>query len=223
MTKYLKARPGPKNSVIYTDSNGKDWQFIGGNRPWRNQNPGDMRAGAVSKRNGAIGKAGGFAVFPNYKSGHAALLDLLKTNYKNFDIPQLMEAYAPKSENPTERYIAFIRKKTGIKDDKQIKAFSPTEFNDLWKAIEQMEGWNNDNGSIKPLSNKKKILGVKKDKKGTILAYQIQSYGWVTKSQGIRLTLAGKVDAVVSTSPNGNQFLRARPNSSTTDNLDNLG
>ena len=60
MPKYIKAEPGPRRTVIYTDSDGKKWEFSGGSRPWRNQNPGNLVPGNVSKRNGAIGKAGGF-------------------------------------------------------------------------------------------------------------------------------------------------------------------
>jgi hypothetical protein len=102
VAKYVKAKAGPKNSVIYTDADGKEWIFEGGNRPWRNQNPGDLVPGNVSKRNGAIGSAGGFAVFPNYDSGHAALLDSLKTTHGGQDIRGLMESFAPPDENDTE-------------------------------------------------------------------------------------------------------------------------
>jgi hypothetical protein len=114
MPKYVKAKPGPNNSVVYTDAEGNDWIFEGGNRPWRNQNPGDLVPGNISKRNGAIGSAGGFAVFPDYQAGHSALMDSLKSTYGNRDIRALMEAYAPKKENDTEAYIKFVQKKTGM-------------------------------------------------------------------------------------------------------------
>lgn len=81
MPKYVSTKAGPHRSVIYTDSLGKQWQFLGGNRPWRNQNPGNLVPGKVSKRNGAIGKADKFAVFPDYEAGHAALLDSLKNEH----------------------------------------------------------------------------------------------------------------------------------------------
>lgn len=78
MPKYVKAEQGPGKSVIYTDSDGKQWKFEGGTRPWRNQNPGNLVPGKITKRNGAIGSAGGIAVFPDYYAGHKALLDSLK-------------------------------------------------------------------------------------------------------------------------------------------------
>ncbi|HEY8269706.1 MAG TPA: DUF3892 domain-containing protein [Pseudobdellovibrionaceae bacterium] len=222
MPKYTKAEPGQGHSVIYTDADGKQWKFVGGSRPWRNQNPGNLVPGNVSKRNGTIGAAGGFAIFPDYETGHCALLDSLKNVHGNKDIALLMKVYAPPKENDTKKYIAFMRKKIGIKGNKKIKEFSDVEFEKLWRAIEQMEGWGKE-GTILEYSVKGEITAVKRDKKGTIQSYQIEGYGWVSKSEGVALTLDGKVEAVVATSPKGNQFLRARPNSESSDNLENKG
>jgi len=224
MSKYVKAEAGPNNTVIYTDSDGKKWKFEGGSRPWRNQNPGNLVPGKVSRRNGAIGKAGRFAVFPDYETGHRALLDSLLNVHGNKDIPALMNVYAPSQENETKKYIEFLRRKTGVKDNKKIRDFSSGEFEKLWQAIEKMEGWGKDKeGKITELSSKNPVTGVMKNKKGVIQSYRIEGYGWVSKSKGIALALAGKVDAVVATSPKGNQFLRARPNTETWDNLENKG
>ena len=221
---FTKAEEGPKSTVVYTSEDGNKFSFSGGDRNWRNQNPGNLVPGIVSKRNGAIGKAGPFAVFPDYETGHRALLDSLKNMHGNKDIPTLMEAYAPKKENNTKRYIAFIRKKTGVKGTKKVKDFSASEFEKLWQGIEQMEGWGKGKeGTVTPYSEKKEITAVEKNKKGTIQSYQIESYGWIPKSEAIALTLDGKVNAVVATSPRGNQFLRARPNSTPLDNLESKG
>ena len=62
MPRYTKAEAGPNDSVIYFSDDGKRFQFSGGSRAWRNQNPGNLVSGLVSKRNGSIGKAGRFAV-----------------------------------------------------------------------------------------------------------------------------------------------------------------
>jgi len=224
MPKYIIAEAGPNNSVIYTDAEGKKWKFEGGSRPWRNQNPGNLVPGNVSKRNGAIGSAGGFAIFPDYETGHRALLDSLKNIHGNKDIPSLMKVYAPPKNNPTRKYIAFIRQKTGVRDNKKISDFSAAEFETLWQAIEKMEGWGKDKeGTVTEYAPKNPVTGVKKNKKGIITSYQIHGYGWVTKSEGIALARKGLVDAVVASSPKGNLFLRARPNSETWDNLENRG
>jgi len=222
-SKYIKAESGPGRSVIYTDRNGKRWMFKGGNRPWRNHNPGNLVVGNISKRNGAIGVAGGFAVFPSYEIGHAALLDSLKAQHGSKDIDALMRVYAPPHENPTEKYIKFIRKRVNIRDFKKIKDFSSLEFENLWKAIEDMEGWGKHEGTIVLDVEKKKVTGVRKDRKGTIQFYLIDGIGWVSKTEGIGLAAQGTVDAVVATSPKGNKFLRANPNQDALDNLERKG
>ena len=223
MAKYIKAEPGPGRSVIYTDTDGRQWKFEGGNRPWRNQNPGNLVPGKVSKRNGAIGKADRFAVFPTYSAGHSALLDSLLNEHGNKDIPALMNVYAPPKENQTKKYISFLREKTGVMGNKKVRDFSATEFENLWRAIEAMEGWGKAEGTITELPKKNQVTGVMKNKKGVIQSYQIEGYGWVSKERGVALATAGKVDAVVAVSPKGNQFLRARPNTETWDNLENKG
>jgi len=34
VVKYVSAKSGPKNSVIYKDSDGKQWKFSGGSQAW---------------------------------------------------------------------------------------------------------------------------------------------------------------------------------------------
>lgn len=222
MAKYLRAETGNGKSVIYTDSQGKKWKYQGGSRAWRNHNPGNLIAGKVSKRNGAIGEAGGFAIFPDYETGHTALLDSLKNEHGSKDITKLMYVFAPPKENNTKRYIKYLRRKTGVKGNKRILDFSPSEFSELWKAIEKMEGWGQE-GTITEYSEENQITAVKKNKKGTIEAYFIKKFGWVPKKRGIDLTQKGKINAVIATSRRGNQFLRSRPNSQVSDNLGSLG
>lgn len=221
MAKYVKAVPGPNNTVIYTDDGGKQWVHSGGTRTWRKNNPGNLVPGTISKDNNAIGKVGGFAVFPDYESGHAGLIDCLKRTYGNADLVALVKAYAPKGENNSERYLKFLRIKTGIKNNKKVNDFTAEEFEKLWRAIEQMEGWKV--GKITEYNSGSPIKAVKKNKKGIITYYLIDGYGWVVKREAIQLVLSGKVDAVVAVSPKGNRFLRAKPNSFTEDNLENLG
>ena len=94
---FGKALPGPGNSVIYEGADGKKYKYSGGDRAWRNNNPGNLVPGIVSKRNGVIGKAGGFAVFPSYESGHAALLDSLKSMHGNKNLKEMIGVYARKN------------------------------------------------------------------------------------------------------------------------------
>jgi hypothetical protein len=221
MPRFIKAEEGPDHSVIYTTEDGKRFQYSGGHWNWRNNNPGNLVSGKVSKRNGAIGKAGGFAVFPDYESGHSALLDSLKNTYGNKNLKKMISSYAPQNENNTKKYLKFLQKQTGVKTDKKIKDFSTEEFEKLWKAIEKYEG--KKKGTIKELPIPKQIIGTKKNKKGTITAYQIEELGWITKKEAIQLTRKGEIDAVIATSRSGSIFLRARPDTRLDNNLDNLG
>lgn len=223
MSRYVKARPGPRNSVIYTDADGKEWVFSGGDRVWRNNNPGNLVPGKVSKRNGAIGSAGGFAVFPDYEAGHKALLDCLKTTFGNSDIKALLRNYAPPHQNDTAQYERFLRSRTGMNDNRKVRDFTPAQFEALWKAIEDMEGKRSNKGNVKPLTPRRRITRVRKNKKRTIVAYFIEGLGWVSKDEGIALAQSGKIDAVVATSRKGNLFLKARPDRSESNNLKNLG
>ena len=83
MSKFISATSGQKHTIIYTDSYGKKYEYSKGDPAWRNNNPGNLKSGDVSKLNNQIGKVGEFAIFPDYNTGHAALLDCLRTTYKN--------------------------------------------------------------------------------------------------------------------------------------------
>lgn len=74
--KYKSAIPGNNNDVIYKDCDGNSWTWSGGTRAWRNNNPGNIRDGKFTRRCGAIGAAGGFAIFPDYKTGFDCLITL---------------------------------------------------------------------------------------------------------------------------------------------------
>ena len=218
--RFTKAKEGPKGSVIYTDENGDQFVASSGDRNWRNNNPGNLKPGNVSRRNGQIGVVGGFAVFPDPQTGHQALLDSLLTAHGNESLAQMIKVYAPNSENKTSVYLNFLRRRTGVKDGRKIKDFSPSQFEKLWKAIQEMEGRNKP--TVSKLS-KKRIGKVRKNKKGTIIAYFVDGLGWISKAQGVKLARQGKIDAVVATSRSGGLFLRTRPGTPVEVQLDNLG
>ncbi len=78
-------------------------------------------------------------------------------------------------------------------------------------------------GTIKDISTKRKISGIKKNKKGTIIAYFVERLGWISKAIGISLTRKGQIDAVVARSRSGNLYLRTRPDKNTLNNLEAMG
>jgi len=175
-----------------------------------------MVVGKVSQRNNLIGRAGGFAVFPDYQTGHKALLDLLINEYGSWDLTKLMHKYAPPKTNNTKKYIAFIKKKTEVNETILIKDYPKEAFQKLWQAIEKMEGWKQ--GTIEEYSTQGQITKVRKNKKGNIVKYLVDGLGWLNKKEAIKLASEKKIDSVVVIRK-GTTFLRSRPNIINSDNL----
>jgi hypothetical protein len=217
MPHFIKAELALNHSIIYMDDSGKYFRFSEGTWAWRNHNPGNLVPGAVSRRNNQIGTTGKFAIFPDYKAGHSALLDCLQTTYAKASIDDLVQAYAPEKDgNNVKKYTKFLRDKTGVSDDKKVKDFTPGEFNKLWHAIEQMEGYKE--GAIIEVFP---IIEVYKNKHG-IYGYHVKKKSWVSKSECINLTKKGKLDLVVCTSRLGVNYLRARVGSSVNGSLNHM-
>lgn len=213
-------------SVVYSADDGSVVKYSGGDPAWRTNNPGNLHAGKISKRNNQIGKFGYFAVFPDYETGHAALIDSLRTTFGSKSLDEMILGYAPKHENNTSRYLKFLKDKTGVKDGRKIKDFTSAEFEKLWRAIETYEG--KKKGTITILTpaksnrDKKQIVAVKKNEKGVIVSYDVDGLGWVSKAEGVELANRGEIDAVVAISSAGNPYLRTRPGIDIT-NLEDLG
>jgi len=72
---YIKAEAYGEDSaaVVYIADDGKRLTRYGGSRAWRNNNPGNIRHTEFARRHGAIGSAGGFALFPDYLIGRNAI------------------------------------------------------------------------------------------------------------------------------------------------------
>lgn len=214
---FIKAEKGLNHSVIYTDDSGKRFKYSGGSRAWRNNNPGNLRPGTISKRNNQIGVSDRFAIFPDYETGHIALIDLLKTKYINSSIDKTVEKFAPSKENNTENYKTFVHEQTGIFDDRKVKDFTDAEFEKFWQAIEQIEGY-----KIGIITEIYQITHVRKDKHGIIESYHVEPMGWVKKAECILLAEQGTLDVVVCRSRLGHTYLRSRPDNSLEDNLEHM-
>lgn len=188
MTRFIKAEAGLHHTVIYTDELGKYFRFSEGTWSWRNHNTGNIVSGKISKRNGQIGVAGGFAVFPNRELGHRALIDVLTSTFGDKSIDEMVKQYAPPHENNTAAYRKYLHAKTGVMDDKKIKDFTPKEFEKLWKAIEQMEGYKK--GKIIEVCP---ITRVRKDKKKHVIyEYCIKDKSWISKEKCLAYLFEGK-------------------------------
>ena len=128
--------------VIYTNANGAQTLRQGGSRAWRNNNPGCIRSGQFAYQNGAIGHAGGFAVFPDEESGLNAICALLRTDkYNNKTIAAAIYSYAPPCENNTVAYNNYLCKLTGLSTSLKICDLNDEQIKRLAYAIKKIEGW----------------------------------------------------------------------------------
>ncbi len=128
--------------VIYTLPNGTQQKRSGGTRAWRNSNPGNIRSGSFARRVGAIGQAGGFAVFPDEATGMYAIKALLRTsNYNSLTIAGAISRYAPPSENDTAAYHRRLEQLTGLSINRPMSGLSDAELERVAVAIRTIEGW----------------------------------------------------------------------------------
>lgn len=129
-------------SVVYTRRNGNKFKRTGGTRAWRNNNPGCVRYSDFIAAQGAIGQAGGFAVFPDEETGMRALAALLRSNgYRNLTIADAIFKYAPPHENNTDAYKARIRNMTGLQISLRIRDLTDAQIQRVTDAIRVIEGW----------------------------------------------------------------------------------
>lgn len=218
---YIKARGGPNSITIYYTKDNRLMIRSGGTWTWRNNNPGNMRSGKYSRKNGCIGYSGGFAVFPTLEQGEIALRDLLKNGYKDSSLKSMINRFAPKGDNNNpEKYLKFILSKTGIKNPKfMIRDIDSNQFESLVLAIKMHEGWKV--GSVNHPLRITKVL--KHPKKKMIVAYYIEKMGWVEKTKAIALSKKFEIDGVVVKSSAGSFYIRSRHDVKITNNLGVLG
>ena len=111
----------------------------GGDRNWRNNNPGNIEYGPFAISMGAVGSDGRFAIFPSEEMGRKAADTLLKgKSYANLNIKDAINKWAPPSENNTNAYVNAF-KQAGLDPNKRYADLSPTEqqkFLDIQNRVE---------------------------------------------------------------------------------------
>ena len=111
----------------------------GGDRNWRNNNPGNIEYGPFAQKMGAVGSDGRFAIFPNEEMGRKAADALLKGSaYANLNIKDAINKWAPPSENDTNAYVNAF-KQAGLDPSKKYADLSPQDqqkFLDIQKRVE---------------------------------------------------------------------------------------
>ncbi|WP_028100544.1 hypothetical protein [Pseudoduganella violaceinigra] len=146
--KYVSARDGEKNSVIYVTADGREYLHSGGTRAWRNNNPGNLSK--AEKSGLAIGVGGPFAVFPDHEAGKAALKFVLTHVYDDKRLDKVFEKYAPaKDNNDPEHYTMLVKKFTGLDASRTVGDLNAAELDKFMGAIERVEGWKA--GKVEPI------------------------------------------------------------------------
>ena len=212
---YIKAKEGPPNigSTVYTvqyfDEEGNMCIRSGGSKAWRNNNPVNIIhiPRGFAARHGAIGHAGGMAIFPDESIGRQALTALLKTaSYQKLSISALPERYDKHNASEYRRMLLSISK---LNPEKRVKDLSEEEFKRLQKAIERIEGWKEEQEDV---IDKWYITGVHK-RSGVITEYCVNQSGnnkWFLKRDAIQLAIQEKLHAVVVCMKRGTVYLRPK-------------
>ena len=114
---------------------------VGGDRNWRNNNPGNIEAGSFADSHGAIGSDGRFAIFPDAQTGMQALQSLLSSDtYQDLTIEEAMERYAPPAENDTDAYTSFIADNVGVDTSTPMSDLTAAQLTAFAEAIQTFEG-----------------------------------------------------------------------------------
>ena len=128
--------------VIYVGADGNRYRKTDGTRAWRNNNPGNIISSKFARENGAIGDAGGFAVFPDESTGMAAIGALLRTDkYNSLTVGGAIMRYAPPAENNTSAYQKKLSQLTNIPLNTPMRRLSDEQLQNVANAIRQIEGW----------------------------------------------------------------------------------
>jgi hypothetical protein len=211
---FARARTKKSTDVVFTDEVGKLFVRKGGSRAWRNNNPGNLRHYAFAQQQGAIGEAGGFAVFADLGAGRSALKALLRTaSYAKLSIEDAVKRYALPSENSSDAYARNLKKITGLDIATKLADLQDAQLDAVVKAIETLEG--TIPGTEQPMA---KVVGVVTER-GRIVAYQLDDGpGTVERSRALSLAGDGLLDAVV-VHGKGGPYLRTRPDLILANNL----
>jgi hypothetical protein len=107
------------NRVVVTNSDGSQDIRSGGSKSWRDNNPGNMVAGAGGQQ--PIGYNGKMAIFPNYQSGRDAMVANLQTpRYQALTVAGAIATWAPADDgNDPVAYANAVAGWTEIKPERR--------------------------------------------------------------------------------------------------------
>jgi hypothetical protein len=132
--------------VTYANSDGSQDVRSGGSAAWRDNNPGNMIAGAGAYQ--PIGMnlnvPGTAAIFPDFQAGwNAMIANLQSPFYASLSVKDAINRWVgngvPGSNPPA--YVSNVVSWTGLSPDTVLNALTPTQLNDLGSAIMRQEGY----------------------------------------------------------------------------------
>ena len=112
-------------------------------RGLRNCNPGNIRRSRVRYVGEVVpSRDGEFKEFQSMAYGYRAmfvLLDSYRRRYGLSTIRQMLNRYAPPTENFTEGYIRFVAEHSGISPDEELNTRSPRDMVSVVSAMSEIE------------------------------------------------------------------------------------
>lgn len=140
MNTYVKAHAGQGTAVVYETAEGRWFAFQGGDRNWRNQNPGNIRSNHI-RWLGKIGEAGGFCVFATPELGLRAMRKILMNRAREGKtLAEAIASYAPACENDVAAYVAHVAARAGVVPQVQLIELSEAKFERVMLAMCAHEG-----------------------------------------------------------------------------------
>ncbi len=140
MDTYVKAYAGQGTEVIYETADGRKVRFSGGDRNWRNQNPGNIRSNSI-RWQGKIGAAGGFCVFATSEHGLRAMRKILGNRAREGKtLAEAIASYAPACENDVAAYVSHVAARAGVVPHVRLRELSEAKMERVLAAMCAHEG-----------------------------------------------------------------------------------
>ena len=131
--------------VTYIDEFGNRTVHSGGNKAWRNNNPGALMYTKTTQGYGAIGKDDfGIAIFPDVETGHQAQRKLLRGPiYRNSTLHHGISDYLGDDAKPgkLDQYRNRVRTWANLDLGRTYGNLNDEEFDRLQDAIQRQEGY----------------------------------------------------------------------------------
>lgn len=197
------------DDVIFCfDSVGNKYVATGGNLAWRINNPGLVHSRSrFSRKFGAIGSCGRYAIFPRADEGHKALEAWIHSKrLYNSLIKSIAKSYQP---NNAESYVKQLSSLSGISPEIRIKKLKLQELERFLISIEKLCGYvliGNEMFSLLP-----KVVAKIENGKDKENSYIIGDNTVLSQREAVDWVQSHRLDAVIVHERSGAVHLRSRP------------